>query len=100
MSFLPTTRAELAARRLDGLDFVIVTADAYVDHPSFGAALIGRRLERLGYSVGVIARPDPTDVEAFRALGRPSLAFLVAGGAIDSMVCKYTANRKPRSTDE
>jgi len=100
MPFLPTTRAELAARRVDSLDFVIVTADAYVDHPSFGVALIGRRLESLGYSVGIIARPDPTDVEAFRALGRPSLAFLVAGGAIDSMVCKYTANRKPRSTDE
>jgi len=100
MAFLPTTRAELAARRLDGVDFVIVSGDSYVDHPSFGSALIGRWLESLGYSVGVIARPDPSDVEAFRALGRPRLAFLVAGGAIDSMVCKYTANRKPRSEDE
>ena len=100
MAFLPTTRAELAARRLGGVDFVIVSGDSYVDHPSFGSALIGRWLESLGYSVGVIARPDPADVEAFRALGRPRLAFLIAGGAIDSMVCKYTANRKPRSEDE
>jgi len=100
MSFMPTTRSELAARRLDTVDFVIVSADAYVDHPSFGVALIGRLLESHGYSVGIVARPDPSDVEAFRALGRPRLGFLVAGGAIDSMVVKYTANRKPRSDDE
>ncbi len=100
MPFLPTTRAELSALKLEAVDFVVVTGDAYVDHPSFGAAIIGRWLESLGYSVGVIARPDPSDVEAFRALGRPRLAFLVTGGAIDSMVCKYTANRKPRSEDE
>ncbi len=100
MSFMPTTRSELAARRLDAVDFVIVSGDAYVDHPSFGVALIGRLLESRGYHVGVIARPDPSDVETFRALGRPRLAFLIAGGAIDSMVVKYTANRKPRSEDE
>lgn len=100
MSFMPTTRSELAARRLDIVDFVIVSADAYADHPSFGVALIGRLLESHGYSVGIVARPDPSDVEAFRALGRPRLGFLVAGGAIDSMVVKYTANRKPRSDDE
>ena len=100
MSFLPTTKAELKARRLDAVDFVIVSGDAYVDHPSFGAALIGRLLESQGYAVGIIARPDPGDVEAFRALGKPRLAFLVTGGAVDSMVCKYTANRKPRSEDE
>jgi len=100
MAFLPTTKAELAARSLEHVDFVIVTGDSYVDHPSFGTALIGRWLESQEYTVGVIARPDPSDVEAFRALGRPRLAFLVAGGAIDSMVCKYTANRKPRSEDE
>jgi len=100
MAFLPTTKAELATRSLERVDFVIVTGDSYVDHPSFGAALIGRWLESQGYTVGVIARPDPSDVEAFRALGRPRLGFLVAGGAIDSMVCKYTANRKPRSEDE
>ena len=100
MPFLPTTQAELRARRLDAVDFVIVSGDAYVDHPSFGSALIGRLLESQGYTVGIIARPDPADVEAFRSLGRPRLAFLVSGGAVDSMVCKYTANRKPRSEDE
>ncbi len=100
MPFLPTTRAELKARRLASVDFVIVSGDAYVDHPSFGAALVGRYLESLGYAVGVIARPDPGDVECFRALGRPRLAYMVTGGALDSMVCKYTANRKPRSEDE
>lgn len=100
MPFLPTTKAELTARRLDAVDFVIISGDAYVDHPSFGSALIGRLLESQGYAVGLIARPDPADVEAFRALGKPRLAFLVTGGAVDSMVCKYTANRKPRSEDE
>ncbi|MFH2115794.1 MAG: YgiQ family radical SAM protein [Spirochaetota bacterium] len=100
MPFLPTTRAELKARRLDAVDFVIVSGDAYVDHPSFGSALIGRLLESQGYAVGIIARPDPGDVEAFRALGKPRLAFLVSSGTVDSMVCKYTASRKPRSEDE
>ena len=100
MPFLPTTQAELKTRQLDAVDFVIVTGDAYVDHPSFGAALIGRLLESQGYTVGIVARPDPGDVEAFRSLGRPRLAFLVTGGTVDSMVCKYTANRKPRSEDE
>jgi len=100
MAFLPTTRAEMASRSIAELDFVLVTGDAYVDHPSFGAALVGRYLESLGHPTGIIARPDPSDVEAFRALGRPRLAFLVTGGAIDSMVCSYTANRKPRSEDE
>mgnify|MGYP000865827505 CR=1 FL=1 len=100
MPFLPTTRAELKSRGLAEPDFIIVSADAYVDHPSFGTALIARLLEREGYAVGIIARPDPGDAETFRALGKPRLAFLVTGGALDSMVCKYTANRKPRSEDE
>lgn len=100
MPFLPTTRAELKARRISELDFVIVSADAYVDHPSFGAALVGRVLEAAGYAVGVVARPDPSEVEAFRALGRPRLAFLVTAGSLDSMVAAYTANKKPRSKDE
>lgn len=100
MPFLPTTKAELAAKGLDAPDFIIVTGDAYVDHPSFGSAIIGRLLESRGYSVGVLARPDPSDAQTFRALGRPRLAFLVSSGAIDSMVMNYTANRKPRSDDE
>ena len=100
MPFLPVSAKELDARGTPIPDIVLVTGDAYVDHPSFGAALIGRLLEAEGYSVGMIARPDPDDVEAFRLLGRPRLAYLVTAGALDSMVCSYTANRKPRSEDD
>jgi uncharacterized radical SAM protein YgiQ len=102
MPFLPALPSDLAARGLKpgDLDFIFITGDAYVDHPSFGVALLGRLLEAEGYRVGVIARPDPDDVAAFRLLGRPRLAFLVAAGALDSMVSSYTANRKPRSEDE
>jgi uncharacterized radical SAM protein YgiQ len=102
MSFLPALSTDLAARGLEPgeLDAVFVTGDAYVDHVSFGAALLGRLLEAEGYKVGIIARPDPDDVEAFRLLGRPRLAFLVSSGALDSMVSSYTANKKPRSEDE
>ncbi|HOX32188.1 MAG TPA: YgiQ family radical SAM protein [Spirochaetales bacterium] len=102
MPFLPALPADLAARGLEPgeLDFVLVTGDAYVDHPSFGAALIGRLLEAEGYAVGILARPDPDDAEAFRLLGRPRLAFLVTAGALDSMVSSYTANRRPRSEDD
>jgi uncharacterized radical SAM protein YgiQ len=102
MAFLPALPSDLAARGLEpgNLDAVLVTGDAYVDHVSFGAALLGRLLEAEGYRVGVIARPDPDDAEAFRLLGRPRLAFLVSAGALDSMVSSYTANRKPRSEDD
>jgi uncharacterized radical SAM protein YgiQ len=102
MSFLPALSSDLAAHGFDpgGLDAIFVTGDAYVDHVSFGAALLGRLLEAEGYKVGIIARPDPDDVEAFRLLGRPRLAFLVSSGALDSMVSSYTANKKPRSEDE
>ena len=102
MSFLPATFSDLRARGLQPgeLDAVIVTGDAYVDHSSFGAAIIGRVLEAAGYKVGILARPDPDDVEAFRIFGRPRLAFLVTAGAVDSMVSSFTANKKPRSEDE
>ncbi len=102
MSFLPATRSDLATSGLapGDLDAVIVTGDAYVDHSSFGAAIIGRLLQSAGYKVGILSRPDPDDVEAFRIFGRPRLAFLVTAGAVDSMVSSYTANRKPRSEDE
>ncbi len=102
MSFLPALPGDLTARGLEpgGLDAIIVTGDAYVDHASFGAALIGRLLEAEGYAVGILARPDPDDVAAFRLLGRPRLAFLVTAGAIDSMVSSYTANKKPRTEDD
>jgi uncharacterized radical SAM protein YgiQ len=102
VSFLPALPSDLIAsdRKSGELDAIIVTGDAYVDHPSFGAAIIGHLLESEGFAVGIIARPDPDDVEAFRLLGRPRLAFLVTAGALDSMVSSYTANRKPRSEDE
>ncbi len=102
VKFLPAHPSDLAASGMKpgDLDAVIVTGDAYVDHASFGAAVIGRTLEARGFRVGIIARPDPDDVGAFRLLGRPRLAFLVTAGAIDSMVSSYTANKKPRSEDE
>jgi uncharacterized radical SAM protein YgiQ len=102
MAFLPALPSDLAVRGLasGGLDAIFVTGDAYVDHASFGVALLARLLESEGFSVGVIARPDPDDVAAFRLLGRPRLAFLVTAGALDSMVSSYTANRKPRSEDD
>ena len=80
-------------------DFVFVSGDAYVDHPSFAAALLGRLLEAHGYKVGIIAQPDYKNAEAFKVFGRPRLAFLVSAGAMDSMVSNYTANNKPRSED-
>jgi uncharacterized radical SAM protein YgiQ len=102
MPFLPAHPSDLAARGLKpgDLDAIFVTGDSYVDHASFGAALLGRLLESEGWRVGIIARPDPDDVEAFRLLGRPRIAFLVTSGALDSMVSSYTANRKPRSEDD
>lgn len=102
MAFLPATPADLISSGLSpgDLDAIIVTGDAYVDHSSFGAAIIGRWLESNGYRVGILSRPDPDDVEAFRLLGRPKLAFLVTSGAVDSMVASYTANNKPRAEDE
>ncbi|MDD3981606.1 MAG: YgiQ family radical SAM protein [Spirochaetales bacterium] len=102
MSFLPATLSDL--KKIDlkpgELDAVIVTGDAYVDHSSFGTAIIGRVIEAEGYRVAVLARPDPDDVEVFRLFGKPRLAFLVTSGAVDSMVSSYTANKKPRSEDE
>ncbi|MDX9828216.1 MAG: YgiQ family radical SAM protein [Spirochaetia bacterium] len=102
MAFLIAAPADLKKAGLapGELDAIIVTGDAYVDHSSFGAAIIGRVLEAEGYSVALLSRPDPDDVEAFRLFGRPRLAYLVSAGAVDSMVSSYTANKKPRSEDE
>jgi len=97
--FLPVSKADMKERGIDQLDFIFVTGDAYVDHPSFAAAVIGRVLEDTGFTVGIIAQPDYRDVEAFRALGEPRLAFLVNSGNIDSMVAHYTAAKKPRRAD-
>ena len=97
--FLPTTAQELSARGIGQLDFVYIIGDAYVDHPSFGPAIISRVLENHGYTVGIISQPDWHSAEEFRRLGRPRLAFLISAGNIDSMVNHYTSAKKRRSSD-
>ncbi|MFT3721530.1 YgiQ family radical SAM protein [Pseudorhodoferax sp.] len=97
--FLPTSREEMAALGWDSCDVIIVTGDAYVDHPSFGMAVIGRLLEAQGFRVGIIAQPDWTGAEPFRALGRPNLFWGVTAGNMDSMINRYTADRRIRSDD-
>ncbi|MBR1548624.1 MAG: YgiQ family radical SAM protein, partial [Prevotella sp.] len=95
--FLPTTKKEVELRGWDELDIILFSADAYVDHPSFGAAVIGRTLEAAGYRVAIVPQPDWHG--DFRKLGRPRLFFGIAPGCMDSMVNKYTANRRLRSED-
>jgi uncharacterized radical SAM protein YgiQ len=97
--FLPMSRAEMAQLGWDQCDVIIVSGDAYVDHPSFGMALIGRVLEAQGLRVGIIAQPDWHSAEPFRALGRPRLFFGITAGNMDSMVNRYTADRRVRSDD-
>ena len=97
--FLPTSRAEMDAMGWDSCDIIIVTGDAYVDHPSFGMAVIGRMLEGQGFRVGIIAQPDWQSAEPFKALGKPNLFFGVAAGNMDSMINRYTADRKIRTDD-
>jgi len=97
--FLPMSRAEMDALGWDSCDIIIVTGDAYVDHPSFGMAVIGRVLEAQGFRVGIIAQPDWQSAEPFKALGRPNLFFGVTAGNMDSMINRYTADRKIRSDD-
>ncbi len=96
---LPMSRAEMDTLGWDSCDVVLVTGDAYVDHPSFGMALIGRLLEAQGFRVGIIAQPDWRSSEAFRALGRPNLFFGITAGNMDSMVNRYTADRRRRGDD-
>ena len=98
--FLPTTKKELELRGWDELDVILFSGDAYVDHPSFGAAVIGRTLEAAGYRVAIVPQPDwHGDFRDFRKLGRPRLFFGISPGCMDSMVNKYTANRRLRSED-
>jgi uncharacterized radical SAM protein YgiQ len=97
--FLPMSRAEMDALGWDSCDVILITGDAYIDHPSFGMALVGRLLESQGYRVGIISQPDWHSAEPFRALGKPNLYFGVTAGNMDSMVNRYTADRKIRSDD-
>ena len=97
--FLPTSRAEMDALGWDSCDIILVSGDAYVDHPSFGMGVIGRALEAQGFRVGIIAQPDWHGTESFEVLGRPNLFFGVTSGNMDSMVNRYTAERRIRSDD-
>ncbi len=97
--FLPVSKQEIQERNWDGVDFVYVTGDAYVDHPSFGASIITRVLEAEGYNVAVLAQPKWNCIEDFKRFGKPRLGFLVSSGNIDSMVAHYTAAKKKRSQD-
>jgi len=97
--FLPMSRAEMERLGWDSCDIILVTGDAYVDHPSFGMAVIGRVLEAQGFRVGIIAQPDWQSAEPFKALGRPNLFWGVTAGNMDSMINRYTADRKIRSDD-
>ncbi|MBQ6613980.1 MAG: YgiQ family radical SAM protein [Clostridia bacterium] len=99
MNFLPVNRKEMQERGWGEVDFVYVNGDAYVDHPSFGAAIITRVLENAGFRIGFLAQPDYKSCDAFKEFGRPRLGFLVSAGNIDSMVAHYTAAKKKRSDD-
>ncbi|WIV11766.1 YgiQ family radical SAM protein [Proteiniborus sp. MB09-C3] len=99
LQFLPMNREDMKERDWEQLDFVIITGDAYVDHSSFGAAIIGRLLENEGFKVGVISQPSWQNTKDFKKLGRPRLAFLITGGNIDSMVNHYTVAKRRRKND-
>ncbi|CAG0997066.1 hypothetical protein MTYP_02623 [Methylophilaceae bacterium] len=96
---LPMSRAEMDALGWDSCDIILVTGDAYIDHPSFGMALVGRLLEAQGFRVGILSQPDWQSADPFRSLGRPNLYFGITAGNMDSMVNRYTADRKIRSDD-
>ncbi|WP_088225366.1 YgiQ family radical SAM protein [Desulfosporosinus sp. FKB] len=98
-NFLPLNRSDMEARGWTELDFLFITGDAYVDHPSFGIAVIARVLENQGFRIGILAQPDWKDLQAFRVMGKPRLACLVTGGNLDSMVNHYTAAKKKRHKD-
>ncbi len=99
VKFLPITLEEAKSKGWDELDIVIITGDAYVDHPSFGSAVIGRVLESYGFRVGIIPQPNWKDKESFKALGRPRLFFGITAGSIDSLVANYTPNKRRRKED-
>src|SRR6186997_566331 len=97
--FLPMTRADMAERGWDCVDIVFVTGDAYIDHPSFAMAILGRVLEAGGFRVGIVSQPDWRKVDDWRRFGRPRLFFAISAGNMDSMINHYTANKKVRNAD-
>ncbi len=99
ISFLPTNKEEMNLRGWDQLDILFISGDAYVDHPSFGAALLSRLMESHGYKVGIISQPDISRIEEFTVMGAPRLCVMISSGNIDSMVLRYTANNKRRNDD-
>ena len=99
MPFLPISKEDMAERNISQLDFICITGDSYVDHPSFGISIISRMIEDQGFTVGIIAQPDWHSDRDFTKLGRPKYAFLITAGNIDSMVAHYTAAKKKRSDD-
>ena len=99
LPFLPTSAEEMRERGWDRADVVFVTGDAYVDHPSFAMAVLGRLLESRGYRVAILPQPDWRSADAWRRLGRPRLFYAVSAGNMDSMINHYTANRKRRNDD-
>lgn len=99
MEFLPVSKSDLKHRNWDTLDIIMVSGDAYVDHPAWASAILGRFLESYGYRVGIIAQPDWTKLDDFLSLGKPRLFFGVSAGNMDSMVNHYTADKKKRNQD-
>jgi len=97
--FLPIAKEDMENRNIEQFDFICISGDAYVDHPSFGSAIIARLLESRGYRVGIIPQPDFKSTDAFKVLGKPRLAFLVSSGNMDSMVNHYTVGKRPRRED-
>lgn len=98
--FLPVSRSDLDKKGIKELDIILITGEAYVDHPSYGAAVIGRVIEDAGFKVGIIAQPNWRNTADFKKLGRPRLFFGITGGNLDSMVANYTANKKVRNNDD
>ena len=97
--FLPVSREDIRSRGWSSYDFLLITGDAYVDHPSFGTPVIGRLLESAGYRVAILAQPDWHDAEAIKAMGRPALGVMLSAGNLDSMVAHYTAAKRRRGED-
>lgn len=97
--FLSISKEDMQRKKIEQFDFILISGDAYVDHPSFGSAVVARLLQSRGYRIGIIPQPDWRSADAFKTLGSPRLAFLVSSGNMDSMVNHYTASKKPRSED-